>query len=104
MKAFFLFLFVSTVLIGNNNYLNANHHSSTCTGSSNCRACTSCNYCKYCNSGGTCSVCAPPPSTKKKSITPSQPSKDYQCKAITKKGTRCSRSATNNGYCWQHAK
>ena len=25
-----------------------------------------------------------------------------QCKANTKKGTRCSRSAGSNGYCWQH--
>ena len=25
-----------------------------------------------------------------------------QCKANTKKGTRCSRSAGTNGYCWQH--
>ncbi len=25
-----------------------------------------------------------------------------QCNATTKKGTRCSRSARSNGYCWQH--
>lgn len=25
-----------------------------------------------------------------------------RCKAITKAGTRCSRSARSNGYCWQH--
>ena len=25
-----------------------------------------------------------------------------QCKANTKKGTRCSRSAGSSGYCWQH--
>lgn len=25
-----------------------------------------------------------------------------QCKANTKKGTRCSRSAGSKGYCWQH--
>ena len=25
-----------------------------------------------------------------------------QCSATTKKGTRCSRSARSNGYCWQH--
>lgn len=25
-----------------------------------------------------------------------------QCSAITKKGTRCSRSARSNGLCWQH--
>ena len=27
-----------------------------------------------------------------------------QCQATTKKGTRCSRSAGPNGYCWQHSK
>ena len=26
-----------------------------------------------------------------------------QCKATTKKGTRCSRTAGSNGYCWQHS-
>lgn len=25
-----------------------------------------------------------------------------QCQAITKKGSRCSRSARSGGYCWQH--
>jgi len=25
-----------------------------------------------------------------------------QCAATTKKGTRCSRRASSNGYCWQH--
>jgi hypothetical protein len=25
-----------------------------------------------------------------------------QCKAITKKGSRCSRSAKSNGFCFQH--
>lgn len=25
-----------------------------------------------------------------------------QCSATTKKGSRCSRSARSNGYCWQH--
>ena len=25
-----------------------------------------------------------------------------QCRAITKKGTRCKRTSRNNGYCWQH--
>jgi len=27
---------------------------------------------------------------------------DGRCRAITKKGTRCKRSATSSGYCWQH--
>lgn len=27
-----------------------------------------------------------------------------QCQAITRKGTRCSRQATKQGFCWQHAK
>lgn len=25
-----------------------------------------------------------------------------QCSATTKKGSRCSRKASSNGYCWQH--
>jgi hypothetical protein len=25
-----------------------------------------------------------------------------QCRATTKKGTRCSRNASSGGYCWQH--
>lgn len=25
-----------------------------------------------------------------------------QCRATTKKKTRCSRTAKSNGYCWQH--
>lgn len=28
--------------------------------------------------------------------------KETQCKAVTKKGTRCTRIATDGGYCWQH--
>lgn len=31
--------------------------------------------------------------------------KETQCKAVTKKGTRCSRMVTDgSGYCWQHKK
>lgn len=39
----------------------------------------------------------------KKIETQSQPaSSGGQCKATTKKKTRCSRAAKSNGYCWQH--
>ena len=40
------------------------------------------------------------PSTEEK-----QKKEEYsgQCKATTKKGTRCSRTAGSNGYCWQHS-
>ena len=31
-------------------------------------------------------------------------SKSERCKAITKKGKRCKRMATENGYCFQHQK
>ena len=31
-------------------------------------------------------------------------SQTNQCLATTKKGTRCSRSSSAGGYCWQHAK
>lgn len=71
-----------------------------CIGSNPCYACSNCNYCKYCNSGGTCGVCAKPKKTQTKPLY-SQP-KSNQCKAITKKGTRCSRKAEYSGYCWQH--
>ncbi|WP_407946538.1 DUF5763 domain-containing protein [Pedobacter jejuensis] len=27
-----------------------------------------------------------------------------QCKALTKKGSRCKRSGNGSGYCWQHGK
>lgn len=70
----------------------------TCLGKSPCNACKNCNACKHCNSGGTCGVCAV---IKKKTET-KQPAKTIQCKAITKKGTRCLRNASENGKCWQH--
>lgn len=36
-------------------------------------------------------------------INNSKSSQSYgQCKATTKAGTRCKRSATSSGYCWQH--
>lgn len=75
----------------------------TCYGYTPCNACTSCNYCKRCTAGGTCGTC-----TDLKKTTPktpksySSPAKSSQCRAITKKGTRCSRNARSGGYCWQH--
>lgn len=43
------------------------------------------------------------PSTQvNSSKSTSTPASYGQCKANTKKGTRCSRSAKANGYCWQH--
>ena len=41
----------------------------------------------------------------KASIEDKQKKVEYggQCKATTKKGTRCSRTAGSNGYCWQHS-
>ena len=35
-----------------------------------------------------------------------QKNKSYvgQCKALTKKGTRCKRNGDGSGYCWQHDK
>jgi Family of unknown function (DUF5763) len=75
----------------------------TCYGYSPCNACTSCNYCKRCTAGGTCGTCTDLKRTKPK--TPksyTSPAKSSQCRAITKKGTRCSRKARSGGYCWQH--
>jgi len=81
------------------------HHAGRCTGAEFCTACKNCSACKYCHSGGTCGVCA-----RARSAPQEQPNKPVekqdtntaQCKAITKKGTRCSRRATSAGYCWQH--
>lgn len=83
-----------------------------CVGSSPCAACSNCSACKWCSAGGTCGVCE---SWRKKGDISSKKynlqkpdnttTQDYytgQCKAMTKKGKRCSRTARTNGYCWQH--
>lgn len=70
---------------------------SKCYGHDPCGACTSCNYCAHCNAGGACGVC-----TARKPDTVQKRQVKSQCTAITKKGTRCSRSARSGGYCWQH--
>ena len=84
----------------------------TCYGNSPCKACKSCGYCKYCTSGGTCGICAPlkkeinsqksrhPTAESQKTKTPDQSTgATGQCKAKTKKGVRCSRTARSNGFC-----
>jgi hypothetical protein len=71
----------------------------TCYGNTPCNACSNCSKCKYCSNGGTCGQCAKKEQTYK-SKTPEPVS--TQCKAITKKGTRCKRAAGSGGYCWQH--
>jgi hypothetical protein len=72
----------------------------TCNGYTPCNACSNCSKCKYCSNGGTCGKCEKKESTYK-SKAPAPVS--TQCKAITKKGTQCTRKAGDNGYCWQHA-
>ncbi|WP_225975318.1 DUF5763 domain-containing protein [Panacibacter ginsenosidivorans] len=72
-----------------------------CTGSKYCKACSNCSSCKYCVDGRTCGVCE---KGKKQSVKSTKPVATGQCKAITKKGTRCTRKAGRNGYCWQHGK
>ena len=84
----------------------------TCYGYTPCAACTSCRYCKRCTSGGTCGTCKPAkkevaqkeqPTSKPVPVTQTKEiTSNGQCKAITKKGTRCSRSVRSKGYCWQH--
>ncbi|MGN6417519.1 MAG: DUF5763 domain-containing protein [Pseudobacter sp.] len=78
----------------------------TCYGRTPCTACSNCSGCKHCNAGGTCGVCE-----KKKPVAGSYGSSNkkktsesgsIQCRAITKKGTRCSRNQKSGGYCWQH--
>jgi hypothetical protein len=72
-----------------------------CTGSAYCTACKNCSGCKHCNAGGTCGVCAKP--VKSKTTTKqTTPVSSGQCKATTKKGSRCSRTSRTGGYCWQH--
>ena len=84
-----------------------------CTGSPYCTACSNCSSCKYCSSGGTCGVCVRPNNSRntsyKKATRASQGFRSNQgavlssqCRAITKKGTRCSRASRSNDYCWQH--
>ena len=79
----------------------------TCFGRTPCSACSNCSGCKHCKAGGTCGVCEKKKpsggsygsgSTKKKTAEASS----GQCRAITKKGTRCSRNQKSGGYCWQH--
>ena len=61
---------------------------------------------------GACSRCNPPtlgtgPVASSEAVAPPAAStipKSRQCAAITKKGTRCSRTAAEgSAYCWQHA-
>ena len=82
-----------------------------CSGDEYCTACTSCRYCKHCNSGGTCGVCASKSQNNvvksKSSGTNNRVNEENsdgtgQCQGITKKGTRCSRRAGSNGFCFQH--
>lgn len=70
-----------------------------CTGSAVCSACTSCNYCKHCNAGGTCGTCKKTNNVKSGKL---KSASVQQCKATTKKGTRCSRAPRSGSYCWQH--
>lgn len=75
-----------------------------CTGSENCRACSSCSSCKHCSNGGSCGVCVTKRKSKNLPNPTSNPQKNSQCQAITKKGSQCSRRASNGNYCWQHIK
>jgi len=79
----------------NADYANA----ATCYGNTPCNACSNCSKCRYCSNGGTCGKCEKKEQTfKSKAPEPVA----TQCKAITKKGTRCKRAAGSGGYCWQH--
>ncbi|WP_410478276.1 DUF5763 domain-containing protein [Pedobacter frigiditerrae] len=81
----------------------------TCYGNSPCKACSNCSGCKYCNNGGSCGICAKPKTTTTNNLSSNTTTKKVnvyvgQCKALTKKGARCKRSASSNSYCWQHGK
>ncbi|WP_370583497.1 DUF5763 domain-containing protein [Pedobacter sp. ASV12] len=83
----------------------------TCYGNTPCNACTNCSRCRYCGNGGSCGVCKPKSTAQllpsnRASTTGKAKTSVYagQCKALTKKGARCKRSAGSGGYCWQHGK
>jgi hypothetical protein len=50
-----------------------------------------------------CKVCRPGGPTREQTGKPAT-ANDGRCKATTKKGTRCKRSAGSGGYCWQPGK
>jgi len=113
MKTLFVFFIALIPFTSSNKDQSKNYNSrkelSRCTGSTYCTACSNCSACKWCfQNGGTCGVCSPKKYSRKTldSISSSSlkkhDSNSGQCKAITKKGTRCSRAARSNGYCWQH--
>ncbi|WP_394341701.1 DUF5763 domain-containing protein [Pedobacter alluvionis] len=82
----------------------------TCYGYSSCSACSNCSRCKHCGAGGSCGVCSTKSSSNIKTFSSSKTSPrqtaNYvgQCKALTKKGSRCKRNGSGSGYCWQHGK
>ena len=108
MKTLFLLGFIvvlnftKTSFSGNNQF--NKKETAKCVGANPCRACSNCSSCGWCKAGGTCGVCLKKSNDTLKTSRPSTTKPVYsgQCKAITKKGTRCSRSARSNGYCWQH--
>jgi hypothetical protein len=86
-----------------------------CYGKDRCNACSNCSQCQHCNAGGSCGKCikkAPPKqgaysnSLRTQPQRPAQqrpqPAASGQCRAITKKGTQCSRRATHGKFCYQH--
>ena len=92
-------LFGSSPKENKNINANATAAVATCYGNTPCNACSNCSKCKYCKNGGTCGKCEKKEQTyKSKAPEPVA----TQCKAITKKGSRCKRAAGSNGYCWQH--
>jgi hypothetical protein len=59
----------------------------------------------HCKAGGTCGVCEkrkPASGSYGSSNKKSSAATTGQCRAKTKKGTRCSRNQRSGGYCWQH--
>ena len=90
------------------------YHKKTCTGLKQCRATIvsvnikdaieigkdPCDFCYGHNAG------SPNPGTKMpiklSERSANSNSASSQCLATTKKGSRCSRLASSDGYCWQH--
>lgn len=97
---------VECVYVCNGTYAYAYHSDINCLRINHCKkekVIMSYNEAKYKYRKG-CSQCwtGPFEYTGINSITKSQKKTSVQCRATTKKGTQCSRKASNGGYCYQH--
>lgn len=88
------------VCLGSSSYA---YHKGYCQGLKKCRASVETISLKEAEKMGRtpCGYCYGK-SAVNSSSSSSSPGYAGECRAITKKGTRCKRAARSNGYCWQH--